>query len=120
MFGALRYSIYNFIRNKQVREAYLDHLGNVSSGNQSYIEDTLYYEELSVALSTTIEKLPEKYKNVYLLSRNDNLTYKEIAKYLSIPLDTVEKHMGKALKMIRENLRGFTILICIWFADYWN
>lgn len=120
LFGALRYSIYNFIRNKQVRDAYLDHLGHVSEVNQSYIEDTLYYEELTEALSVTIEKLPEKYKSVYLLSRNENLSYKEISKNLRIPLDTVEKHMGKALKIIRENLRGFTVLVCIWYFDYWS
>lgn len=120
LFGALRYSIYNFIRNRKVQQAYLDHLAHSSEIDQNYIEDSLYYEELTEALAKSIEKLPEKYKKVYLLSRYENFTYREIAKHLNIPLDTVEKHMGKALKLLRDSLRDFAVILCIWAGNYWN
>lgn len=120
LFGALRFSIYNFIRNRQVRQTYLDDLAHSSEPNEHYIEDAVYYEELAEALAKSVEKLPEKYKKVYTLSRYENFSYKQISKHLNIPIDTVEKHMGKALKMLRENLRDFAVFLCIWTGGYWN
>jgi len=113
LFGALRFSIYNLIRSQKIRNAYLDHLANTREAEQNYIEDRLYYEELALALEKSIENLPEKARNVYLLSRKENLTYKEIAQQLNMPIDTVEKQMGKALKILRMNLKDFTLILIL-------
>jgi RNA polymerase sigma-70 factor (family 1) len=113
LYGALRFSIYNLIRSRKIREAYLDHLLHTPNPEQNYIEDSLYYEELSQALEKSIQNLPEKYRKVYQLSRSENLTYKEIAGQLDLPIDTVEKHMGKALKILRENLKDFAWLLIL-------
>ena len=67
------------------------------------IEDGLYYEELSGAWERSIEELPDKLRLVYQLSRKENLTYKEISIQLNTPLDTVEKRLGRAMKIIRDN-----------------
>ena len=111
LFGALRYSIYNLIRSQKIREAYLDHLLHNSDIEHNYIEDQLYYEELADALNKSIENLPEKFRKVYILSRRENLSYKEISAQLNVPIDTVEKHMGKALKILREDLKDFVLLL---------
>ncbi|WP_170982972.1 RNA polymerase sigma-70 factor [Dyadobacter frigoris] len=113
LFGALRYSIYNLIRSRKIKEAYLDHLLHTPAVGHNYIEDQLYYEELAEALQKSIEKLPEKFRRVYILSRRENLCYKEIAVQLNIPIDTVEKHMGKALKILREDLKDFALVLLI-------
>jgi RNA polymerase sigma-70 factor (ECF subfamily) len=113
LFGALRYSIYNLIRSRNIRNAYLGHLSGYQQIEQNYIEDRLYYEELARALAKSIENLPEKIKMVYQLSRRENLTYKEISSQLNIPIDTVEKQMGKALKLIRTDLKDFTVILII-------
>lgn len=117
LFGALRYSIYNLIRSRKIREAYLEHLLQTPGAEGNYIEDRLHYEELALALETSVENLPEKLRKVYLLSRRDHLTYKEIAEQQHIPVDTVEKQMGRALKILRENLKEFAwawIALEIW------
>lgn len=120
LFGALRFSIYNLIRSQKIRNAYLDHLTNTREAEQNYIEDRLYYEELARALEKSIENLPEKAKNVYLLSRRDNLTYKEIAQQLNMPVDTVEKQMGKALKILRMNLKDFTLILILLTGNHFG
>ncbi|CAG5008446.1 ECF RNA polymerase sigma factor SigW [Dyadobacter sp. CECT 9275] len=120
LYGSLRYSIYNFIRSSRIRETYLNSLLHTSEIDKSYIEDGIYYEELSKALDKCIESMPEKFKNVYVLSRKQNLTYKEIAQQLNLPLDTVEKHMGRALKILRENLKDFASIVLIWHAGGWH
>ena len=107
LFGALRYSIYNLIRSRKIREAYLEHLLRVPGDENNYIEDRLHYEELARALESSVQNLPEKLRKVYLLSRKEHLTYKEIAEQEQIPVDTVEKQMGRALKILRENLKEF-------------
>lgn len=109
LFGALRYSIYNLIRSRKIREAYLEQLLHTPEAIGNHIEDRLHYEELAQALETGIANLPEKLKKVYVLSRKEHLTYKEIALQENIPVDTVEKQMGRALKILREQLKDFAL-----------
>lgn len=58
-------------------------------------------EELQKSLQTAIEKLPEKCRIIFLLSRYDELSYAEIAQSLNISIKTVENQIGKALKYLR-------------------
>lgn len=118
LFGALRYSIYNLIRSRKIRDAYLEYLLQTPAGDSNYIEDHLYYEELSRALEVSIGNLPDKLRKVYVLSRKEHLTYREIAAQENIPVDTVEKQMGRALKILRESLRDYA-WICI-MLEMWG
>ncbi len=88
LFGALRFGIYNFIRSRKISDSYLDHLLHTANPEQNYIEDWLYYEELSQALEKSIQNLPDKFRKVYLRSRSENMTYREIAAQLNLPMDT--------------------------------
>lgn len=56
-------------------------------------------------LREAIEVLPEKCREVFVLSRIGHLKYKEIADVLGISAKTVENQLGKALKLIREFLK---------------
>lgn len=113
LFGALRYSIYNLIRSRKVRKAYFEYLLQLPEATGNPIEDHLHYEELAQALETSVANLPEKLRKVYVLSRKQNLTYKEIAEQENIPVDTVEKQMGRALKILRENLKDFAWIFIV-------
>jgi len=57
--------------------------------------------------------LPEKCRNVFQLSRFDQMKYQEIADALNISVKTVENQMGKALKILRHRVIDFLILIFI-------
>ena len=63
--------------------------------------------ELQEAIITAIEAMPPKMKQVFIMSRYDGLKYKDIAARLGISVKTVEVHMSKALKFLRENLKNF-------------
>lgn len=58
------------------------------------------------ALKKAILSLPEKPKQVFLLSRFEGLTYPEIAQRLGISVKAVEKNMSKALKICRKMVGG--------------
>lgn len=64
--------------------------------------------ELEGILRTAINSLPEKRKEVYLLSREKGLSHQEIADQLGIAVTTVKTHLGLALQAIREHLHNRT------------
>jgi len=62
-------------------------------------------EELQKKINTAIEKLPEKCRIVFCMSRFEELSYKEIAAKLGISVKTVENQISKALKTLKYELK---------------
>ncbi len=82
-------------------------------------EDVLAENELAAILEEAQHQLPEQTALVFSMSRHAEMTYPEIARELKISIKTVEYHISKALKSIREFLtaKGFslTFLFCFLF-----
>jgi len=57
-------------------------------------------------LQEALDRLPEKYRRTFLLSRMEGLSYREISAKLEIPQSTVEKHIIKTLRHLRDTLRS--------------
>lgn len=62
-------------------------------------------DEMQAAVQRAVDRLPERCREVFQLSRTHGLRYSEIAEVLDISVKTVEAQMGKALKTLREELR---------------
>jgi len=60
--------------------------------------------ELSTQINAAIENLPEKSRNIFILSRFQGLKYHEIAEVCQISIKTVENRMSQALKLLRDEL----------------
>lgn len=56
-----------------------------------------------------ISRLPERCREVYLLNRVDGMSYSDISRHFGISVKTVEKHIGKALSSLREQLSTGTV-----------
>ena len=50
-------------------------------------------------------KLPPKCKETFLLSKQEGLTNIEIANFMNVSIRTVESHMNKAFRILREKLK---------------
>ena len=87
----------------------------ISDGNSSdtTTANAILGKELNQQISIAINKLPEQCRLVFKLSRFENMKYSEIAGHLDISIKTVENHMGKALKLLRMELKDFLIWIVI-------
>ena len=72
-------------------------------------------EELGHLVETAIAELPEQCRTVFNLSRNQNLSYNQIATHLNISPKTVENQMGIALKKIRVKLSPYLSSIIAFF-----
>jgi RNA polymerase sigma-70 factor (ECF subfamily) len=74
-------------------------------------EKVLMFEEMEAYINKTIDKLPDRCKLIFLMSREGNLRYKDIAQILSISEKTVQAQIVTALKKIAEGIRKFGMLI---------
>lgn len=74
-------------------------------------QDNLLVEELRIEIFKYVEILPDKCKNIFKLSRLKGLKNKDIALKLGISEKTVESHMRKALKEIRDHLIRIGLLM---------
>lgn len=82
-------------RKKQVRLKYKSHIAEPIERQDGQFQ--LEESEFKDRLETAIETMPELSKEVFVMHRFDNLSYKEIAKVLEISVKAVEKRMHKAL-----------------------
>lgn len=71
------------------------------------VEEQYLHTELEGSIRSAIDELPPKCRTVFQLSRFEELTYQEIADQMGISVKTVENQMGKALRILRERLRGY-------------
>ena len=67
-------------------------------------EDEILFKELASSYDRALEQMPEKQRVVFLMSRNDELKYHEIAGRLDISIKTVEKRMNSALQFLKRAL----------------
>ena len=62
-------------------------------------------------LWTAIEQLPDRCREIFLMSKRDGMTYREIAEELSLSEKTVEHQISKALKVLRGKKEDFFYLL---------
>ena len=96
----------NYIRDRKMRFADEEELPKLEN-NQESSQQKLEEEELQALIRQSIDRLPERCRMVFVLSRYEELSYQEIADQLGISVKTVENQISKALKFLRETLRPF-------------
>lgn len=114
LFQSVRNRCLNHIRdNQKFRSHYLD--VELEQNNQAWDYDHLVGEEIHKKIEAAIQKLPEKCREVFELSRFEEMKYNEIALKLGISVKTVEVHMSKALKSLREELKDLMMILLLLF-----
>ena len=104
---SVRNKCLNYLRdNKKFNKEILDIEGLLS--DKIYMQpDRLVETEIRNKINSAIEELPIKCREVFVLSRTENLKYQEIAIRLDISVKTVESQMSKALQHMRNRLSEF-------------
>lgn len=96
----------NHIRKKKVSSNNddTDILLNIKDASQS---SSLEYVELQEYINSVIDKLPSRCRVIFMLSRFEEYSYKEIAAELNISTKTVENQISKALKRLRKAMISY-------------
>lgn len=74
---------------------------------QQFDENALSNEEIEIILNNAINSLPEKCREVFILSRMEGLKNREIAERLNISAKTVENQMTTAIRKLRVELKDY-------------
>ncbi len=107
IYSAVRYISLDYMKlYKQANQYSQDLLKENNPANNTTI-DHVYYQELHTALHKHTKLLPKRAREVFILSRIDYHTNKEIALRLNISTETVKYHIAFALKFMRSNLKDF-------------
>lgn len=107
---SLKYIEKNIAKNSFLERLFVHHQGGVSG-----IVEDIIVKELQHNIDHAVAKLPAKMQQIYLLSRNEQLSYREIAEILGIAEGTVKKQISNALKIISSKVThrvsGLTCII---------
>ncbi|WP_234998092.1 RNA polymerase sigma factor [Parabacteroides sp. Marseille-P3160] len=102
LFRSARNKILNYHRDEINRYKILEEWFESQLIENQEEEERFQIEELIQTLLDAIAALPPQCRDIFLLSKSDNLTYKQIAEQKQISVKTVENQVGIALKKIRD------------------
>lgn len=103
LFHAAKNRVLNHLRDEQNRHYLLENWFNQQQEEKEH-EDCFDIETFTAVLEQAINQLPDKCKEIFLLSRREQLSYKQIAEKQNLSVKTVEAQMSIALKRIRNIL----------------
>lgn len=110
LFTMVRNRSINFLKKQQrIEKLFSEYIAQLDEDNLYYADFNVYgkeiYSELEQELRKVIDTLPERCKEIFLLSRKEGLKNREIAEKLEISTTAVEKHISRAFKQIEEYLK---------------
>lgn len=114
LYGSIRNRSLNFIKHQKIKQDYQAEIV-YSTTNEDYNSSNFMEVDLISKINKSIESLPGRRREIFVLSREHGLKYKEIAEKLGISIKTVETQMGHALKDLREKLKDYKQLLSSFF-----
>jgi RNA polymerase sigma-70 factor (ECF subfamily) len=108
---AVRFQVLKSIRTQKTDEHFYMRLAAVTA--DIIYDNPLLFKEQEALLKEIMDALPADCRVVFELSREEHLTYKQIANHLNISEKTVEKKMSICLKYIRQRLEQNKILLVL-------
>ena len=104
LFKLTRYRIVDKIRKNITRQEYAAMVNSLAVSYGFTIEQEIAAKEMAQIIETSLNTLSPRVKQVYLLSREENLSISEIAEKLQISEQTVKNQLSTALKHLRASL----------------
>ena len=100
---AARNSVLNYFRDKLRRGIPVPFDTLYADGKDS-VTEWMDHKTTKEQILHGIDQLPDQCKKVFIMSREDGLTYQQIAEQLHISVHTVDQHIRKALRILRKQL----------------
>lgn len=124
LFTAVRYRCINYIKNQLPKEKALTASVDLADEVQEEFDADVRQQQLKKRLRSAIADLPEKCRIIFLLAKEEGLTYREIAEELEVSEKTVENQMGIALRKLRLALKpksdGSAHTLAVLFNFFWT
>jgi RNA polymerase sigma-70 factor (ECF subfamily) len=110
LFSSVRNRCINYLKHSKIKVEYQNDFLK-STDTQSDFSDAMLEIDLVEKIEKSIAELPQRRREIFVLSREKGLKYREIADELGISIKTVEAQMGQALKDLRDSLKEYRQLL---------
>lgn len=118
LYRSVRNASLNLLKHINIRERYKEsNSENIRLSEREEV-NPLEASELEKIIRKSIDMLPEQRKRIFIMSRYEELKYREIAEKLNISVKTVENQMGKALSFLRKELADYITIILLLFSQH--
>lgn len=113
LFLSVKNGCLNYLKHKKVEEKYIRQMTELSNHHLVYDPDLYLSSELQEKVKNAIDLLPERCREIFIMSRIRGLKNEEIADDLHISKRTVETQISKALKVLRVELKDYVGLVIL-------
>lgn len=110
LFRMMRNEVLQYLRSTKNTQPFIDEMLALEVGGSAASDESIALREMEAQLQTVIAGLPEKCREIYMLSRDQELSIKEIALQLDVAEQTVKNQLTKALSVLRRELKHITYL----------
>lgn len=107
LFQISRYTVYNFFRKVNLDKKLKAYLSFENTELYTHIEENIAQRENDLIIMNAIEELPPQRKQIYKLCKIEGKSYAEVAMLLGISSSTINDHIVKATKFLRERHASF-------------
>ena len=115
VFTITKNEVLNLIRSNLRDNTFRDELFLQAVAQEYQTQNPLEFDEIKTAIDKIVAGLPEKRQQVFILSRTDGLSNKEISKQLNIAEKTVEDHITHSIRYLRSSLKEMGIVSLLYF-----
>ena len=123
LYGAVRFQVLKAIRDGKARQGLFEDIENLDEAYvlsvENIAEQHLIEQDINRNYERGLAELPEKCREIFLLSRNEYLSNKEIAERLGISLKTVENQMTIALRKLRASMGDVLFWSAVTLTELW-
>ncbi len=127
LFKIIKNKSLDYLKHIKVRKKVMDEIDDWSeheidfrlSMTSSINDDLILSKEIREIALKTLEKLPSKTREVFMLSRQEQLKGNEIAEKMEMSLKGVEYHISKAIKALRISLKDYLMILWL-FGQFLN
>ena len=107
LYQACRFNALIYLRNENRHEKSFENIRHSSTEESSDVSAEMEIKELDRIISESIALLPDRCRQIFILSRTRGLSYHEIAEQLGISVSAVDNQVNIAIKKIRHHMNAY-------------
>jgi len=108
--------ICKLFRKRSYRQKFIDDILYENSQSSNEIENRIHFQSVLEQVQQIIEKLPERQRIIFMKSRQEGKSTKEIAEEVGLSPGTIDNYISESLKYIRGQLRNENLLVLLFFS----
>lgn len=113
LFLSVKNGSLNFLKHKKIEEQYIKDMIELANHHLVFDPELYVASELQEKVKEAVDLLPEKCREIFIMSRFRGMKNEEIAEELHLSKRTVETQISKALKVMKVELKDYAGLLML-------